>query len=388
MCPPFSAPELTSGLNGRQNVESENVLIICELWPNIKRVKARRCNKLIAQAAVIIMFLLLFCWVSIAQKTVEARAERGSQTAKNGFQNESEIRDKFNNWKTDEDARTWLAAMNCKVSDIESVVASKPHGEKADVEVRIRMLPQSRKDAKTEVERLEGISIKLVSSPNGFNQIDKRWLATYAKMWKMPDDVIAALKLFVGETPPTRASRNAKRMFLNELDAAQQKAVVDFFTLNKDDIVSDIFAGDGVHDADWVMVALKATDKPLDNSLIRRHNKILWRRQSRNYPQRQSKDRSHHYATQRRRRRPRNSKDAAVQDQSGSAVRLAPECAAAQRRNGWNLKSCRRAVRTTSCYAPSSLIIFEFCSSSTILKAKQTDYRFKTADSSSMGSFP
>ncbi len=216
------------------------------------------------------MFLLLFCWVSIAQKTVEARAERGSQTAKNGFKNESEIRDKFKSWKTDEDARTWLAAMNCKVSDIESVVASKPHGEKADVEVRIRMLPQSRKSEPEAVatgsslqqnERREGISIKLVSSPNGFNQIDKRWLANYAKMWKMPADVIAALKLFVGETPPTRASRNAKRMFLNELDAAQQKAVVDFFTLNKDDIVSDIFAGDGVHDADWVMVALKATDK-------------------------------------------------------------------------------------------------------------------------------
>ena len=207
------------------------------------------------------MLSLLFCCVFIAQKTVESKVERGSQTAKNGFKNESEIRDKFNNWKTDEDARTWLTAMNYKVSDIESVVASKPHGEKADVEVRIRMLPQSRKDARTEVERLEGISIKLVSSPNGFNQIDKRWLANYAKMWKMPADVIAALKLFVGETPPTRASRNAKRMFLNELDAPQEKAVVDFFTLKRDEIVSDIFAGDGVHDADWVMVALKATDK-------------------------------------------------------------------------------------------------------------------------------
>jgi hypothetical protein len=51
-------------------------------------------------------------------------------------------------------------------------------------------------------------------------------------------------------------------MFLNELELSQQKAVIDFFTLNKDEIVSDLFAGDGVHDADWVMVALKATDKP------------------------------------------------------------------------------------------------------------------------------
>jgi hypothetical protein len=215
------------------------------------------------KTAIFTIFILTaYAFVTFGQQPSVAKIERGSQTAKNGFKNEDEIRDKFNNWKSDEDARTWLAAMNYKVSDIESVIAAKPHGEKADVEVRIRMLPQSRKDAKTEVERLEGISIKLVSSPNGFNQIDKRWLANYAKLWKMPTDVVTALKLFVGESPPTKPGRNAKRMFLSELELSQQKAVVDFFALNKDEFVSDLFAGDGVHDADWVMVALKATDKP------------------------------------------------------------------------------------------------------------------------------
>jgi hypothetical protein len=206
------------------------------------------------KTAIFTVFILTaFVSVTSGQKPSVAKIERGSQTAKNGFKNEDEIRDKFNNWKTDADARTWLAAMNYKVSDIESVVAAKPHGEKADVEVRVKTKSG---------EKVEGISIKLVSSPNGFNQIDKRWLIHYAKMWKMPDDVIAALKLFVGETSPTKPSRDPKRMFLNELEPAQQKSVVDFFTLNKDEIVSDLFAGDGVHDADWVMVALKATDKP------------------------------------------------------------------------------------------------------------------------------
>lgn len=199
------------------------------------------------------MLLLFFCSALFAQKTAESKVERGSQTAKNGFKNESEIRDKFNNWKTDEGAQIWLAAMNYKVGDIESVIASKPHGAKADVEVRVKTKSG---------EKVEGISIKLVSSPNGFNQIDKRWLIHYAKMWKMPSDVQDALKLFVGETPPKTGSRDLKRMFLKELELSQQKAVVDFFTLNKDEIVSDLFAGDGVHDADWVMVALKATDKP------------------------------------------------------------------------------------------------------------------------------
>ncbi len=186
-----------------------------------------------------------------AQATVAAK-ELGSTTAKNGFKNEDEIRDKFNNWKADDDARQWLVAMGYKVAEIRSVTAAKPHGEKADVEVIVTTGAGEQK---------HGISIKLVSSPNGFNQIDKRWVATYAKMWKMPDDVQGALRLFVGETPPTKPGRDLKRMYLNELDAAQQKAVTGFFTAHRDEIVPDLFAGDGVHAAGWVMVALKATEK-------------------------------------------------------------------------------------------------------------------------------
>ncbi|MEQ1646166.1 MAG: type II restriction endonuclease [Pyrinomonadaceae bacterium] len=200
-----------------------------------------------------LVILVVFCSFSFAQKAEAAKVTLGSNTARNGFKNEDEIRNKFNNWRLDEDARVWLVAMNYRLAEIESVVAAKPHGEKADVEVRIKTKSG---------EKVEGISIKLVSSPNGFNQIDKRWLATYAKMWKMPADVRDALQLFVGEVPPNNPGRDPKRMYLNEFDAATQKAVVDFFTASKDEIVSDLFAGDGVHAAGWVMVAFKATDKP------------------------------------------------------------------------------------------------------------------------------
>jgi len=185
-----------------------------------------------------------------AQAARPALIERGSQTAKDGFRNETEIATKFNNWKTDHDARVWLTAMNYRLAEIDAVIAQKPHGEKADVEVRVTTKSG---------EKVEGISIKLVSSSNGFNQIDKRWLATYAKMWKMPAKVVTALKYFLGETPPLRSGRDAKRMFLNELDADSQKAVVDFFTANKSQIVSDIIEGDGAHAAAWFMVAYKAT---------------------------------------------------------------------------------------------------------------------------------
>lgn len=201
----------------------------------------------------VLIVLSLLGAFAFGQTAATAKAELGSQTAKAGFKNEDEIRDKFNNWKTDTDARVWLAAMNYNVGEIEMVRAAKPHGEKADVEVRIKTKSGERK---------EGISIKLVSSPTGFNQIDKRWLSTYAKKWKMPAEVETALKYFVGETLPYKTSRAGNRMYLNELEPAAQKAVIDFFTANKDEIVSDLFQGDGIHSARWVMVALKSTDTP------------------------------------------------------------------------------------------------------------------------------
>lgn len=217
-------------------------------------IKQRLLLPMILQPRKSLPLVLLLIALGIsayAQAPASAKAALGSSTAKNGFKNEDEIRDKFNNWRTDKDAQDWLAAMNYRVADLQEVVAAKPHGEKADVEVRIKT---------NAGEKKEGISIKLVSSPTGFNQIDKRWLATYAKMWKMPAGVQASLKLFVGETPPRVAGRDPKRMYLNELSPEEQKAVLDFFTSNRDEIVSDLFAGDGIHAAGWVMVAFKATE--------------------------------------------------------------------------------------------------------------------------------
>ena len=123
----------------------------------------------------ILIFLLALqtsCLVATAQDADADKVKLGSTTAKNGFKNEDEIRDKFNEWQTDADAGAWLQAMNYKMDEVRRVTASKPHGEKADVEVTV----------KTQTgEQIERISIKLVSSPSGFNQIDKRWLATYSK---------------------------------------------------------------------------------------------------------------------------------------------------------------------------------------------------------------
>ncbi len=185
----------------------------------------------------------------IAQSAVEL----GSRTAKAGFRNEDEIAAKFNNWRTDPDAAVWLGFMGYKPGEVGFVSAAKPHGEKADIQVRIRTAAG---------EKVEGISIKLVSSPQGFNQIDKRWLRQYAAKWRMTADVHAALKLFTGEVKPNKMSRNPERMFLNELPADQQKRIVEFFVANKVEIVSDLFSGDGEFAAKWMMVALKASERP------------------------------------------------------------------------------------------------------------------------------
>lgn len=203
--------------------------------------------------AFILIVLVALAVVTPGQKTAAAKVQLGSETAKGGFANEDEIAAKFNNWRADEEAAAWLGFMGFKPAGIVSVNAAKPHGEKADIQVKVRT---------GEGVKTEGISIKLVSTQQGFNQIDKRWLRQYAAKWKMPAEVEAGLKLFVGEVKPNKPSRNAERMFLNELEAETRKRIVEFFTVNKSEIVSDLFKGEGEYAAGWMMVALESSAKP------------------------------------------------------------------------------------------------------------------------------
>lgn len=188
------------------------------------------------------------------KKNLKQMIALGSKTAKGGFTNEQDVIVRFNNWKTDKVAQEWLAEMNYKIDDIEFVKASKVRGQyKADIQVRITILIKLKSQ-----EDLQNLQVKLVSNPQGFNQIDKRWVDKYVELWNIPSDIVKILKLFTGEIAPTKNSlRDPRRMFLDEMSEADQNKLINFIKENKILIVSDLLKGRGEFSADWTLVILK-----------------------------------------------------------------------------------------------------------------------------------
>lgn len=174
----------------------------------------------------------------------------GSQTAKGGFRNEDDIIRKFNGWKIDEDAQKWLGIMGYPLDEIEKVEAVKLHGEKTDVQAQITIYMKKAIAA-------ENLSVKLVSNPQGFNQVDKRWVDKYVELWEIPKDIARLLKIYTGEiVPPRTRLRDERRMFFDEMSEEDQRKIADFFDKNKILIVSDILKGRGKFSAGWMLVAL------------------------------------------------------------------------------------------------------------------------------------
>ncbi len=179
----------------------------------------------------------------------------GSSTAKGGFRNEDDIVRKFNNWKTDEDAQKWLEIMGYDLKEIERVIAVKLHGYKTDVQVQITIILKKAISA-------ENLSVKLVSNPQGFNQIDKRWVDNYKKMWNIPDEIVNLLKLYTGEIKPSKAGlRDKRRMFFDEMSVTKQEKILEFFKKNKILIISDILKGRGKFSAGWMLVVLRVNSE-------------------------------------------------------------------------------------------------------------------------------
>ncbi|HVA82804.1 MAG TPA: hypothetical protein VNF06_01430, partial [Candidatus Aquilonibacter sp.] len=105
----------------------------------------------------------------------------------------------------------------------------------------------------------ENLSVKLVSNPRGYNQIDKRWVEKYKEMWDLPQDIVTSLKLYTGEIKPTKSKlRDKRRMFFDEMTVAEQTRIISYFTKNKFLVISEILKGSGAFAANWMLVILKS----------------------------------------------------------------------------------------------------------------------------------
>lgn len=172
----------------------------------------------------------------------------GSKTAKNGFKNENFVVQTFNAWQNNKLAKEWLQAMGYEINMIKSVKAQKVSGSfKADVQVVILVQIEF-----NNLQDVQNLQVKLVSNPQGFNQIDKRRLEKYKQMWDIPSDIFEILQYFVGEKEPNiKDPRDKRRMFFDEFSDDQKDKILDFFTKNKFMILNDILKGRGQFASEW-----------------------------------------------------------------------------------------------------------------------------------------
>lgn len=180
--------------------------------------------------------------------------KKGSQTAKDGFQNEKDIVNKFNNWTNDKDAQSWLTIMEYILTDIDYVKAIVLSGYKTDVQVQITIKLKQAID-------VENLQVKLVSNPKGFNQVDKRWVDKYVEMWSIPSEITNLLKKYTGEIKPSiKNPKDPRRMFINEYSKENQSILLNWLTKNKTLMINDIIKGRGKFSAEWMLVAQKTTE--------------------------------------------------------------------------------------------------------------------------------
>lgn len=178
----------------------------------------------------------------------------GSITAKGGFNNEKDIVHKFNNWKTELIAQEWLKKMNYIIEEIEHVEAillSKQYKTDVQIQVKIKL---------KKAIACENLSIKLVSNKRGFNQIDKRRVTKYKELWNFSKNIEKTLKLYTGEIPPYKNTRDKRRMFLDEMEQKDIDELIEFLKKNKILIISDIIRGRGDFSAGWMLVIRNYND--------------------------------------------------------------------------------------------------------------------------------
>ena len=208
----------------------------------------------------------------------------GSMTAKGGFMNEADICTKFQNYQTDSEAQIWLTIMGYDYHQVTLLSATQIpvrinkdkallfgigkekyeetiKYKKADIQIKIEITIDT-------IVYIENISLKKANRNAGFNQVDKRPISTYQKIWEFDDTIAYWLKCFTGEILPSQIEEiditkirdpKKKRIFLDEIPQHQRENILTFFKEHKYLILSDIIKGRGGLCAEWLLVTQKDT---------------------------------------------------------------------------------------------------------------------------------
>lgn len=167
-----------------------------------------------------------------------------------------------------------LEAMNYNLTTIKKVEVIKPRGYKNSYKnLKTDISIQIETDSKFSKYDTQNISVKLVSSENlaGFNQLDKRWIDTYQKLFNMPDNITNLLKFYTGEFKPSdyinksAVTKDDRRMFFNEFSLNDQKLILSFFKANIFKIIQTLFVGEtNQFTPSWLLV-IQNTDSTISS---------------------------------------------------------------------------------------------------------------------------
>lgn len=183
-----------------------------------------------------------------------------SDIASSGFRNEDWVVGEFNNWGHSLWGSSWLRAMGYESPTKVCAQTTRKMGffNKADVLVLAD-------------NNVEWISVKkFVAS---FNQIDKRRVNNFARLWNMPDSVVETLRMYCGEKghqpdDDLRVYRDKRRFMMTELDQGRQDAVLEFLDRNKRRIIRDVIAGSGKAAARWMLLIEERQNRPNRSAIL------------------------------------------------------------------------------------------------------------------------
>ena len=190
-----------------------------------------------------------------------------AEIAIGGFKNEDWIASEFNNWICSYWARGWLKTMKYDPDKIEHLCSQTTRKmgffNKADILVLVE-------------DNVEWISVKKFTA--SFNQIDKKWTDTYAKQWKMSEEVTHIFKRYCGE-PKYRPRdllddkqleqiSDKRRFNMNELSEVQREQLLDFLNENRKKIVKDVVGGSGKASAKWMLLIEEKDGSPYRSALL------------------------------------------------------------------------------------------------------------------------